>query len=44
MLGMRLAVRLAARRGLLVRVFAFVLFAVAAYMLYRSAGPLLGEA
>ena len=42
MLGMRLAVRLAARRGVLVRVFAFVLFAVAAYMLYRSAGPLLG--
>ena len=41
---MRLAVRLAARRSLLVRVFAFVLFGVAAYMLYRSLGPLLGFA
>jgi hypothetical protein len=39
--GMRLAVRLAGQRGLLVRLFAGVLFAVAAYMLYRSAGVLL---
>lgn len=39
-LGMRLAVRLAARRGTLAKVFAVVLFAVAAYMLYRSAGAL----
>lgn len=39
--GLRLATRLASRRGLLVKVFAFVLFGVAAYMLYRSAGPLL---
>jgi len=38
--GMRLAVRLAARRGTLTKVFAAVLFAVAAYMLYRSAGAL----
>lgn len=42
MLGMRLAIRLAANRGALVRVFAVVLFAVAAYMLYRSVGPLIG--
>ncbi len=44
MVGMRLAIRLAANRGALVRVFAVVLFAVAAYMLYRSAGPLIGLA
>lgn len=42
MLGMRLAIRLAANRGALVKVFAVVLFVVAAYMLYRSAGPLIG--
>ena len=42
MVGMRLAVRLASQRGALVRVFAVVLFGVAAYMLYRSAGSLLG--
>jgi uncharacterized membrane protein YfcA len=42
MVGMRLAMRLAGHRGALVKVFAVVLFAVAAYMLYRSAGPLLG--
>jgi hypothetical protein len=41
-IGMKLAMRLAARRGALVKVFAVVLFAVAAYMLYRSAGPLIG--
>jgi len=41
-LGMRLAIRIASRRGALARIFAFVLFAVAAYMLYRSVGPLLG--
>ena len=40
--GMRLAVRLASRRGLLTRVFAFVLLAVAAYVLYRSAGAWIG--
>jgi uncharacterized membrane protein YfcA len=34
--GMRLAVRLAGRRGLLVRIFALVLFAVAGYMIFRS--------
>ena len=39
--GMRMAIRLAARRGGLVKVFAFALFAVAAYMLWRSAGFLL---
>lgn len=39
--GMRAAVRLAARKGVLTRIFAGVLFAVAAYMLYRSAGPLI---
>ena len=39
-IGMRLAVRLASRRGALVRVFAVVLFAVAGYMLYRSIGAM----
>ncbi|MBV9996703.1 MAG: sulfite exporter TauE/SafE family protein [Caulobacteraceae bacterium] len=38
--GMRLAVGLAGQRGALSRVFAVVLFAVAAYVLYRSAGHL----
>jgi uncharacterized membrane protein YfcA len=42
MVGMKLAMRLASRRGALVKVFAFVLFAVAAYVLYRSLGPLVG--
>jgi uncharacterized membrane protein YfcA len=37
-LGLRLAVRLAAQRQTLVHVFAAVIFAVAAYMLARSAG------
>lgn len=37
-LGLRAAVRLADRKGMLTRVFAGVIFAVAAYMLYRSAG------
>jgi uncharacterized membrane protein YfcA len=37
--GLRLATKLAKRRGLLVKIFAVVLFAVAAYMLFRSAGP-----
>ena len=37
---LRLAVRLASRRGALVRVFAVVLFAVAGYMLYRSIGAM----
>jgi uncharacterized membrane protein YfcA len=41
MVGMRLAVGLAARRGVLTKVFAIVLFAVAAYMLFRSVGPLI---
>ena len=39
-LGMRLAVRLAGRKGMLTRIFAGVIFAVAAYMLYRSVGTL----
>ena len=43
MVGMRLAIKLASQRGLLVRVFAVVLFAVAAYMLYRSVGPMVGR-
>ena len=42
MLGMRLAIRLAVNRGVLTKIFAIVLFAVAGYMLYRSAGPLVG--
>ncbi|GAC1427400.1 MAG: sulfite exporter TauE/SafE family protein [Burkholderiaceae bacterium] len=39
-LGMRLAVRLASRKGMLTRIFAGVIFAVAAYMLYKSAGKI----
>ena len=39
-LGMRSAVRLADRKGTLTLIFASVIFAVAAYMLYRSAGTL----
>ena len=41
MLGMWLAIRLAGDRGALVKVFAFVLFVLAAYMLFRSLGPLI---
>ena len=37
-LGMRVAVRLASRKGMLTRIFAGVIFAVAAYMLFRSGG------
>ncbi len=44
LVGMRLAVRLAKERSALVRVFAGVLFAVAAYMLYRSVGPMFAGA
>lgn len=36
-LGMRSAIRLAERKGVLTRIFAGVIFATAAYMLYRSA-------
>jgi uncharacterized membrane protein YfcA len=43
MLGMRLAMRLADRRGVLIKVFSVVLFSVAVYMLYRSAGALIGR-
>ena len=39
--GMRLAMRLAGQRGRLTQIFAVVLFAVAAYVIYRSAGHLL---
>ncbi|MGH7023474.1 MAG: sulfite exporter TauE/SafE family protein [Caulobacteraceae bacterium] len=42
LIGMRLAVISAKEHGLLVRIFAGVLFAVAGYMLYRSLGALLG--
>ncbi len=35
--GMQAAIRAARRRGLLTRIFAFVILAVAAYMLFRSA-------
>ena len=37
---MQLAVKLAEQRGLLVKLFAIVLFVVAIYMLYHSVGPL----
>lgn len=40
--GGRLARRLAARRGALTRLFAGLIFLVAAYMLVRSAGALIG--
>lgn len=36
--GMKTAIRLAEYKGLLTRIFAFVLLAVAAYMLFRSSG------
>jgi uncharacterized membrane protein YfcA len=39
-LGMRLACRLAAYKGLLNRIFAGVIFVVAGYMLYRNVGAL----
>ena len=38
--GMKAAVKLSTRKGALTRVFAGVLFAVAAYMLYRNAGAI----
>lgn len=38
--GMRTAVRLADHKSLLTRIFAFVLLAVAAYMLFRSLGAI----
>jgi uncharacterized membrane protein YfcA len=38
MAGMQTAIRLADHKGLLTRIFAFVLLAVAAYMLFRSLG------
>ena len=38
--GLRAAVALSARKGALTRVFAGVLFVVAAYMLYRNAGAI----
>jgi uncharacterized protein len=38
--GMKAAVKLSSRKGALTRVFAGVLFAVAAYMLYRNAGAI----
>jgi uncharacterized membrane protein YfcA len=38
LLGLKLAVRLVKTKGMLSRVFAGVIFAVAAYMLYRNAG------
>jgi uncharacterized membrane protein YfcA len=39
-IGIRLAVKLTRRRGVLVKLFAAVLFAVGAFMLYRNAGTL----
>lgn len=42
MVGMKLAMRLAGNRGALVKIFAVVLFVVAAYMLFRSVGPPIG--
>jgi len=38
LIGLKLAVRLSKTKGLLTRVFAGVIFLVAAYMLYRNAG------
>jgi hypothetical protein len=35
---MKIAIRLADHKGLLTRMFAFVLLAVATYMLFRSLG------
>jgi uncharacterized membrane protein YfcA len=40
--GMQTAIRLADHKGLLTRIFAFVLLAVAAYMLFRSLGGIGG--
>ncbi|MEQ7874023.1 sulfite exporter TauE/SafE family protein [Sphingomonas sp. ASV193] len=42
--GRRLAKRLAARRGALTRIFAGLIFAVAAYMLWKAGGAALGQA
>ncbi|MBS7813094.1 sulfite exporter TauE/SafE family protein [Roseococcus pinisoli] len=44
LLGMRLANRLSAGKNALTRIFAGVIFVVAAYVLYRSAGAFLGGA
>ena len=41
--GIRVAPRISGERGALTALFATVLFAVAAYMLYRSGRPLLGS-
>jgi hypothetical protein len=41
LLGLKAATRLAARKGALSRVFAVIVFAVAAYMLWQTAGSLL---
>jgi uncharacterized membrane protein YfcA len=41
-LGMKGAQRLSARSGRLNTLFAVLVLAVAAFMLYRSAGPMLG--
>ena len=41
-LGMKGAQRLSARSGWLNTLFAVLVLAVAAFMLYRSAGPMLG--
>jgi uncharacterized membrane protein YfcA len=38
--GMKAAVKLSTRKGALTRIFAGVMFAVAAYMLYRNAGAI----
>ena len=38
--GMKAAVRLSTRKGALTRIFAGVMFAVAAYMMYRNAGAI----
>ncbi|HEX2939652.1 MAG TPA: sulfite exporter TauE/SafE family protein [Rhodopila sp.] len=40
LLGMRLALRLSGQRGTLTRIFAGLIFVVAAYMLYRNAAAL----
>ena len=42
-LGMRLAIRMANRKGVLTRIFAYVIFAVATYMLYQNAGTFLAR-
>jgi uncharacterized membrane protein YfcA len=40
--GMKLALRLSGQRAVLNRIFAGVIFTVALYMIYRTAGPALG--